>query len=62
MWILLLIAVLVLVVPVGVLVAWSILADAEMLVDAGRWWALGAFLVVPVAVALHAIFADRPPR
>jgi len=39
---------------VGSYVALSIAADAALLVDAGGWWMLGLYGVVPALVALHA--------
>jgi hypothetical protein len=39
---------------IGAVVVSSVLADARMLVDAGGWYMLGLYLVVPSLVALHA--------
>jgi hypothetical protein len=39
---------------VGAFVVSSILADAAMLVEAGGWWMLGLYGVVPSLVWLHA--------
>ncbi len=54
MRLLLLLGALLVAVPVGALVVWSILADASMLVDAGGWWMLGVYLVVPTLIGLYA--------
>jgi len=44
--------------PVGAAVVWSILADASMLVGAGGWWMLGVYLVVPALIGLFALLSD----
>jgi hypothetical protein len=48
--------------PIGAFVVWSVLADASMLVEAGGWWMLLLYLIVPVCVALYALFGDNPYR
>jgi len=44
--------------PVGAAVVWSILADASMLVGAGGWWMLGVYLVVPALIGLSVLLSD----
>jgi len=39
--------------PVGALVVWSILADASMLTDAMGVWGLALFFVTPALVGLY---------
>jgi hypothetical protein len=43
---------------VGLYVAASVVSDAAMLVDAGVWWMLSLYLVVPALVGIHA-WRDR---
>jgi len=45
-------------VPIGAFVAWSILADASMLVGAGGWWMLGVYLVVPALIGISVFLSD----
>jgi hypothetical protein len=45
---------LIVVLAIGAAVVASVVADADMLVDAGGWWMLLLFLVVPALVGLHA--------
>jgi len=44
--------------PIGAAVVWSILADASMLVGAGGWWMLGVYLVVPALIGLSVLLSD----
>ena len=45
--------------PIGLFVASSVLADAANLVNAGGWWMLLLYLVVPVAIGLYALLGDN---
>lgn len=41
-------------IPIAVLVVYSIFTDAAMLTAAGGWWMLLVFLVVPALVGINA--------
>jgi len=55
---LLLLGALIVALPVGALIVWSILADASMLVGAGGWWMLLAYLVVPTLIGISWLLSD----
>ncbi len=58
MRLLLLLGALIVALPVGVLIVWSILADASMLVGAGGWWMLLLYLVVPALIGISWLLSD----
>jgi hypothetical protein len=48
--------------PIALVVVWSVLGDAANLVNAGGWWMLLVYLVVPACIGLYALFGDQPYR
>jgi hypothetical protein len=60
-WVVMLAGLLV-VLAIGAVVVWSILGDADMLLDAGGWWMLLLFLVVPALIGLYALNEEQSIR
>lgn len=58
MRLLLLLGALIVALPVGVVIVWSILADASMLVGAGGGWMLLLYLVVPALIGISWLLSD----